>query len=542
MRTSDLHFNLPSFDELKSSALKPPSSRKTVKSERAMNVIAPVAATGKLKVAAYCRVSTDSEDQKSSIDIQRQHFASLAAKNPDWDFIGIYWDVISGTKKEKRPELNRMLGDCATGKINLVLTKSVSRFARNTADLLEMVRSLTADGVDIFFEREKIDTRTMGSEFLLTVLASLAEDESHSISSNCRWGLQKRFQDGTYRPANAPYGYDLVDGGFVINEQEADVVRDIFRKRIDGWSLHQITDDLNSREIPSKRAGQIWKGKAVSGEWSGSVVSKLLKNEAYIGDLLLQKSYTNSDFKMCKNRGEHPQFYLEDHHPAIISKETYEKAKVTFEGKCSRTGNEKYAFTGMLFCGECGSLLHHSRNRCGNDFWTCSIHRNDISACRMMPVPQANIEDAFREAMEKIRTDHTILLDYKEKVWREYRAAHKAEIESLEHRRDEIDTEMMSLQRSRNSGATAAPEFLARKNVLRSEKMEIQSQLDRMADIRISQAEELHQLSHSCGGSFVFSEGAFSKAIESVTVHGKDHFTFHFKCGLSLEERSGTCR
>ena len=198
MRKTDLQFSLPSFDELKSSAFNPPSPSGQKQAAREMNVIRAAVPARRLKVAAYCRVSTDKEDQKSSIRIQKEHFSSVAAQHEDWLFVGVYADIVSGTKKEKRPQLQRLLADCAAGRVNLVLTKSVSRFARNTTDLLEMVRSLTAKGTDISFERENIDTRTMDSEFLLTILASLAEDESHSISANCRWGLQKRFENGTY--------------------------------------------------------------------------------------------------------------------------------------------------------------------------------------------------------------------------------------------------------------------------------------------------------------------------------------------------------
>ena len=225
MRKTDLQFSLPSFDELKSSAFNPPSPSGQKQAAREMNVIRAAVPARRLKVAAYCRVSTDKEDQKSSIRIQKEHFSSVAAQHEDWLFVGVYADIVSGTKKEKRPQLQRLLADCAAGRVNLVLTKSVSRFARNTTDLLEMVRSLTAKGTDISFERENIDTRTMDSEFLLTILASLAEDESHSISANCRWGLQKRFENGTYRAASAPYGYDLVDGNYAVNELEAEIVK-----------------------------------------------------------------------------------------------------------------------------------------------------------------------------------------------------------------------------------------------------------------------------------------------------------------------------
>lgn len=178
------------------------------------------------------------------------------------------------------------------------MTKSVSRFARNTTDLLEMVRELTAKGTDIFFERENLDTRTMDSEFLLTILASIAEDESHSISSNCRWGLQKRFEDGFYRAASAPYGYDLVDGGYAVNEAEAEIVKEIFRRTLDGEKMIRIAEDLNERGIPTKRNGEIWKGKEKEIRWTGYTIGNILKNVSYTGDQVFQKCYTDRTFRI----------------------------------------------------------------------------------------------------------------------------------------------------------------------------------------------------------------------------------------------------
>ena len=240
MRKTDLQFSLPSFDELKSSAFNPPSPSGQKQAAREMNVIRAAVPARRLKVAAY------------------------------------------GTKKEKRPQLQRLLADCAAGRVNLVLTKSVSRFARNTTDLLEMVRSLTAKGTDISFERENIDTRTMDSEFLLTILASLAEDESHSISANCRWGLQKRFENGTYRAASAPYGYDLVDGNYAVNEAEAAVVKEIFSRALAGEVLRQIAADLNVRRslTPAIRSCRSVTLTAASGcgEMTGSIHSFIWKS------------------------------------------------------------------------------------------------------------------------------------------------------------------------------------------------------------------------------------------------------------------------
>lgn len=298
-----------------------------------IQTIRPVASAKLIRAAGYARVSTNSEDQKSSIEIQKQHFASIAAVHDDWEFTGIYYDIVSGTKAEKRPQLQQLLSDCKAGRVNLVLTKSVSRFARNTADLLSMVRSLTALGVDIIFDREHLDTRTMGSEFLLTVLASLAEDESHSISANCRWGIQERFRDGSYRAASAPYGYDLVDGTYVVNEEEAEIVKEIFNRTLAGEGICKIAEGLNKRGVPTKRAGQVWKGQKVSGKWTYNSIYTLLQNEAYVGDMILQKTYSDDTFQRVRNDGAYPQYHLKGHHEGIIDSDTFGKVREIREQK-----------------------------------------------------------------------------------------------------------------------------------------------------------------------------------------------------------------
>lgn len=533
-----MNISLPSFDELVTAGKKPICTESAGKEDRSFSVIKPVIAAQKLKVAAYCRVSTDYEEQQSSIQIQKEHFSSLAAKHPDWEFSGIYADIVSGTKKEKRPELNRLLSDCAAGSINLVLTESVSRFARNTTDLLEMVRSLTAIGTDIFFERENIDTRTMDSEFLLTILASLAEDESHSISANCRWGLQRRFQDGSYRAANAPYGYDLVDGTYTMNSEEAEIVREIFRRRIEGETTGQIAKELNRRNIPTKRAGEVWKGKEVSGKWTSQRILMLLKNEAYIGDLLLQKCYTDSNFQMKINYGTYPQYYLKDHHPAIISRDDFDTVKnLLLETGWGRPKEiNHHTFTGMLYCEYCGSVFYRIVNRRGNAYWVCKKHRHKASDCPSIPVAEAEIEEAFIRVMERLKTGEAVA-SYKERIKQEFREENLQVITELEGRLEEIDKEIHGFERARLRGAADASGYLSQLNKLRSERMEIESQLGRMGDKRITETEELQKLVNSRCGSFVFEEDTFLGTVEKVTVHGREDFTFHFRCGL--EERSG---
>ena len=204
----------------------------------------------KLRVCGYCRVSTDYQEQESSIIAQRRYYEQLIKANAEWEFAGIYWEANeSGTEADSRPELQRMLRDCQAGLIDIVLTKSISRFSRNVSDCLNIVRQLSDLGVTVRFEKEGIDTGSMESELMLSLYSAFAEEESKSISTNTNWSIKKRFESGTFRFSNAPYGYDLVDGTFVINEEKAEIVKEIFNRIITGETAPTIARDLNKRGI-----------------------------------------------------------------------------------------------------------------------------------------------------------------------------------------------------------------------------------------------------------------------------------------------------
>lgn len=296
MRTKSLDLDFPTLDQL---------SEKPEKTARTIKKIDPVVRTvPKIRVASYIRVSTDHADQKESIAIQRQHFNSLAKRQPDWIFVGCYWDVMSGTKKDKRPGLQRLLADCRAGRVNLITTKSISRLARNVTDLLEMVREMTATGVRIIFDRENIDTGTMDSELLLTILATMANEESKSFAENNRWAIQKRFKDGSYRRGVAPYGFDLVDGHLEVNETEAETVRYIFDRILSGVGCSTIAKEMNEKGIPTKRIGEKRKDGIVhSGKWGAATIRGMIRNEVYMGDSRLQKTFKDTLFKTHLNEG-----------------------------------------------------------------------------------------------------------------------------------------------------------------------------------------------------------------------------------------------
>ena len=264
----------------------------------------------KKRVAAYCRVSTDQEEQLSSYEAQVNYYTNYIEKNPDYELAGIYADEgITGTTTKKREQFNRMIKDCNAGKIDMIITKSISRFARNTLDCLNFVRQLKDLGVGVMFEKENIFTLDGKGEVLLSILSSLAQDESRSISENSTWGIRRRFEQGKLHINHTKFlGYDKdKNGNLVVNEKQAKIVRRIYKEFLDGKGANRIARDLELSGVPN------WNGKA---KWYEGSIRKMLTNEKYKGDALLQKTYT-VDFlskKRADNNGEVPQYYVEDSH------------------------------------------------------------------------------------------------------------------------------------------------------------------------------------------------------------------------------------
>ena len=337
----------------------------------------------KKRVAAYCRVSTDQEEQLSSYEAQVNYYTNYIEKHPDYEFAGIYADEgISGTTTKKREQFNRMIEDCKAGKIDMIITKSISRFARNTLDCLNFVRQLKDLGIGVTFEKEAIFTLDSKGEVLLSILSSLAQDESRSISENSTWGIRRRFEQGKLHVNHTKFlGYDKdKNGNLVVNEKQAKIVRRIYKEFLDGKGANRIARDLELGGVAN------WNGKA---KWYEGSIRKMLTNEKYKGDALLQKTYT-VDFlskKRADNDGQVPQYYVEDSHPAIIDKEMWEAVQLEMERRRNfalQYGIRKleYAttsnpFAGRVICGSCGQVFgrkvwNSTDDRLRRIVWRCN--------------------------------------------------------------------------------------------------------------------------------------------------------------------------
>lgn len=500
----------------------------------------------KLRVAAYARVSTGSEEQLLSLETQKAHYENLIKENAEWEYAGMFYDEgISGTKVGRRAGLLELLNQCEKGRIDRIITKSISRFARNTKDCLEMVRRLGELGITIYFEKENIDTGSMESELMLTILSGIAESESVSISENEKWSIQKRFRDGTFISVSTPYGYVNADGEMAVVPEEAEVVRRIFKEALNGCGAYIIAKGLNADNIRTR------KGK----RWSDAAVNGILANEKYIGDALFQKTYTDKNFNRHANHGEIDMYYVEDHHEAIISREDFDKVQALVKKHSEEKGivkgtgiyNQRYAFSGKIVCGQCGGHFKRKviRRNSGTVIdWACSRHIKDKDACGMLSIRDDDIRSAFIVMAGKLKTAGRQMLvplirslenfDEEDMLLK----LHKInEAIDENHRRGDVLTELMTAEiiepvvfaDERNLLAVERSNLEEQKNMLTSsignhekELSECMLLLDRLKHIRITSE---------------FNEKLFTEIIEKIIVNSREEITFSLKCGLRLKER-----
>lgn len=364
----------------------------------------PINEKKKRRTAAYARVSTDSEEQLTSYSAQVDYYTNYIKSRDDWDFVSVYTDEgITGTNTKHREGFKRMVADALAGKIDLIVTKSVSRFARNTVDSLTTVRQLKEKGVEIYFEKENIWTLDSKGELLITIMSSLAQEESRSISENCTWGQRKRFADGKVTvPFKRFLGYDRgPDGNLVLNKDEAVIIRRIYSMFLQGMTPHGIAARLTADSIKSPG------GKD---KWNAGAVRSILTNEKYKGDALLQKSYT-VDFLTKKkkvNEGEIPQYYVEGNHEAIIQPEVFELVQQEMERRKTSGGRHSgvHLFSGKIRCGQCGSWYGsktwHSNDKYKKTIWQCNHKFDGDHKCTTPHLTDEDIHRYFISAVNQL--------------------------------------------------------------------------------------------------------------------------------------------
>ena len=374
----------------------------------------------KKRVAAYARVSTEQEEQQQSYEAQVGYYTNFIRSNPDWEFVGVYADEgITGTNTKKREGFNRMMEDARNGKIDIILTKSISRFARNTIDTLRFVRELQDKGIEVRFEKENINTLNPQSEVMLTILSSLAQEESRSISTNVTWGKQKKMLEGKVTFTNL-YGYNLVakdcssdtnsidengishnDAGskkrMVINEQQAEVIVKIYNWFLAGDAIGTIASKLEKAGIKTPRGNDTW---------TPSTIESILTNEKYKGDILMQKTYTVNFLtkQVKKNNGERERVYVVGSHPGIIPKDTFDLVQYELGRRRPSRNQTPFGglFAGLIVCGHCGAFYGHKSHLYGSTripVWVCNSKRYHAENCIGPNTKESDIKDACIEAI-----------------------------------------------------------------------------------------------------------------------------------------------
>lgn len=328
------------------------------------------------RTAAYARVSCGKDEMLHSLAAQVSFYSDLIQNKPEWEYAGVYaYQAETGTK-DNRPEFQRLIDDCRAGKIDFILTKSISRFARNTVDLLQTIRELKTLGVGVFFEEQNLDSLSGDGELMLTILAAYAQEESRSVSENCKWRIRKDFKEGKTAGHIRIYGYYCKAGKLTVNPEEAEVVRMIFADYLSGMGRNAIMRKLDALGIPAKNGGR----------WSESTISSILTNEKMIGDTCLQKSFVDNHLTKRKkvNNGELTRYYVEGTHEPIVSVETFKAAQTEIARRAEKAkSSRKQAFsefTGIIRCRRCGANFHRKVNAAGTKYakvtWACATYTN----------------------------------------------------------------------------------------------------------------------------------------------------------------------
>lgn len=451
----------------------------------------------------------------------------------------IYADEgVTGTRMDKRDDFNRLIRDCKKGKIDRIITKTVSRFARNTAELLAVTRALKEMGVSIYFEEQSIDTKTIDLEMIMAFPGIAAQRESETISENMRWSYQKRMESGEFNCCRAAYGYDLIDGELQINEAEAEVVRRIFHLYLQGCGKQAIANQLNADDVP-KRYGQK--------TWHLFTIDYILNNERYMGDALLQKSYTTEclPFTKKRNRGEKAQYYVENSNPAIVSRETYQAAQKLQKSKTTNhTQKNRYPFSSVLKCPVCG---HNYRRQIvnGTAYWLCAGKAAGRTECTCERIREDAVMSAFMRMSDKLTQNREELLGdlirQLEKL--QSRTSGSGEqVYQINRQIADVNAQSLVIAQLYKNGVLNHAEYAVRSGELDRKVSELRSERRRILtededDEIIESLKELNETISEYIPTDSFDTDLFGQIVESITVISQKSLRFRLAGGLTLTEK-----
>ena len=508
-------------------------------------LISPVSKQGiqLIRVAAYCRVSSSSADQLNSYATQIDYYTKLAKKKKaEWNLIEIFADEgISGMKAKNRPEFQRMIRMCEMHQIDLIVTKSVSRFARNVKEALEYVRKLKLLGVGVIFEKEGINTLSLGDEMLLNTFTAIAQEESKAISQNQRLSIVKRMDLGVYVDSNAPYGFRLENKQLVEYEPEAEIVRWVFQAYLRGMSTAEIAKDLSDRGVPTKNGKEKWKS---------SKISYMLSNERYIGDCCYQKTFrgTTVPFKQSKNRGEEDMYYATDTHAPIIEKDQFEKVQDLLQKRKEQfvksTTQNIYPLTSRIQCSECGSF-YRRRIVSGTVKWVCSLHKDDSMACDSNYYSEERIYDGFISMVNKLRfSEDNILGQVISRLEMTLAAMKRNNLAARDLSKSiaELNAKLLMLEQLRSKGYLAPEVYQAQANEIGAELAKLkdvrQEKFNSKAAIMLEEVKKLKMLIFELEEPLeAFDEKLFLEIVKSIQINKEDEMSVELLGGLRFRER-----
>ncbi|HCS35962.1 MAG TPA: recombinase family protein [Sphaerochaeta sp.] len=503
--------------------------------------------SSKRRVAGYARVSTDSEDQYASYEAQVDYYTNMIKANAEWEFVGIYTDEgISGTSTTRREGFKRMIDDALAGKIDLIVTKSVSRFARNTVDSLQTIRKLKEHKVEVYFEKESIKTFDSKGELLITIMSSLAQEESRSISENTKWGRRKRFADGQVTVCYTRFlGYDKgPDGNLVVNPEQAKLVKYIFSLFLQGLTFHGIAKRLESEGHKTGTGNSAW---------YASAVKHILTNVKYKGDALLQKYYI-ADFltkKPVVNKGEVPQYYVEKNHEAIIAPEIFDlvQKEVEFRAQHVETRNGTHVFSGRIRCGACGGLfgpkIWHSKSKYRKVVWQCNEKYVDRQhKCSSPHLYEDALQDRFVQAVNSVISRKAEIISTFEKITEDIfnTSADEAKLDRAKAERLGIVSCMEQLNTENASMAMDQQTYQSRFDQISKQYSEVNDQLTALEGAiherksRKTKTELfLKGLKKHEGVVTEFTEILWYSLADHAVVISKDDVRFIFKNGMEIQ-------
>ncbi len=505
----------------------------------------PTYGTKKIKTCAYCRVSTNSADQLNSYATQVKYYTKAIQSHDEWEFVEIFADEgITGTRADKRDEFQRMMDMCHRNKIELILTKSVSRFARNVPECLRYARDLRRKGIGIIFEENAINTLRMTDEMMLSVFSAIAQEESIATSQRIRHMNRERMKRGEYVAATAPYGFRTVDKQLVIDEEEAKLVRWIYNAYLSGWSLEEIARELRERSVPTKTE---------DGQWNMSTVRYILTNEKYVGDVLLQKRYSTDTFPFVRkqNRGEQEQYYVSESHAPIIDRQMFEAVAALYQQRSQSFGQKEkiapYPLTSKLRCSRCGaSYLHKVKN--GQPTWCCTNHLKGKDVCKARNQRESDIYQAFIRMFNKLQYNSKAILRstlYQLEFAMNYHKKNNRQVVELNQAIVALMDKKHMMEQLREKGYMTDTVYLNNSLELDKQLRSLRLEKERLLDTKMEAAySDIRQLMKKLDGygreMTDFDAEIFAEIVTDCEIGPDDTITFTLLGGLKFTERLRT--